>query len=344
MKKGIATIGFIMILTVASISSLLVKINLTYATVVCVDKNDNTKVLPCSDPNAIDKGSLTTSQNSSSGFLKNDSNANSLGQTQLFLTLIISGGIVAGTYEWIRYFFNKRREEAVEMAHRKMEYISANMPKYIQLSAFHRGLSNELNCILEDSRHRIGPSLFYICKIQFLYKDIFEKSGGLQLDCLEAEEAIDDLDKKLREEIVKVFGYTSLNIIQALGQESSDYLSFCRKVIDNKWIITLHKEWLSDTSRLNDMSMGSKLHAELMTFEINSVFKLWYKREPELPILDSRMYNHLMKNSPKYFHRLTSIDMGRYYRPLPYHTKMTLIIVLIIALIIFSIALLIRII
>jgi hypothetical protein len=66
MKKEIATIG-LAILTVASISSLLVKTKLIDATMICVDKRDNTNVdLPCSNPNVIDKNSLKTSQNPSS--------------------------------------------------------------------------------------------------------------------------------------------------------------------------------------------------------------------------------------------------------------------------------------
>ena len=36
----------------------------TYAVVICVDKNNTTKVLPCSDPNAIDKNTIRTSQTS----------------------------------------------------------------------------------------------------------------------------------------------------------------------------------------------------------------------------------------------------------------------------------------
>jgi hypothetical protein len=47
---------------------------------------------------------------------------------QLFLAIIISGGIVAGTYEWIRYYFNKRREEAIDMSKHKMDVISKLLP------------------------------------------------------------------------------------------------------------------------------------------------------------------------------------------------------------------------
>ncbi len=50
------------IITVASISSLLV--NTAYAVVICVDKNNPTKVLACSDPNAVDKNTIKTSQTS----------------------------------------------------------------------------------------------------------------------------------------------------------------------------------------------------------------------------------------------------------------------------------------
>jgi hypothetical protein len=50
------------IITVASISSLLV--NTAYAVVICVDKNNPTKILTCSDPNAVDKNTIKTSPTS----------------------------------------------------------------------------------------------------------------------------------------------------------------------------------------------------------------------------------------------------------------------------------------
>lgn len=53
-------IGFV-ILAVPSISSLFVRTNLAYATVICVDKSNHTLVLSCSNPNAIDKSSIKTS-------------------------------------------------------------------------------------------------------------------------------------------------------------------------------------------------------------------------------------------------------------------------------------------
>lgn len=50
----------IIIITVTSISSLFV--NTAYAVVICVDKNNRTKVLACSDPNAIDNHSGNVQQ------------------------------------------------------------------------------------------------------------------------------------------------------------------------------------------------------------------------------------------------------------------------------------------
>jgi hypothetical protein len=50
------------IITVTSISSLLV--STAYAVVICVDKNNPTKVVACSDPNAVDKNTVKTSPTS----------------------------------------------------------------------------------------------------------------------------------------------------------------------------------------------------------------------------------------------------------------------------------------
>jgi hypothetical protein len=47
----------------------------------------------------------------------------SLVAPQLALTFIITGGIVAGTYEWIRYYFNKKREDSFEISKQKIGII-----------------------------------------------------------------------------------------------------------------------------------------------------------------------------------------------------------------------------
>lgn len=58
------TKGFV-ILAFASISSLLVKTNLVYATVVYVDKSNHTIIILSLYPNAIDKNNITANQISS---------------------------------------------------------------------------------------------------------------------------------------------------------------------------------------------------------------------------------------------------------------------------------------
>jgi hypothetical protein len=52
----------VFIVTIVSISSMLV--NSAYGIVICVDKNNPTKVINCSDPNAVDKNTIKTSPTS----------------------------------------------------------------------------------------------------------------------------------------------------------------------------------------------------------------------------------------------------------------------------------------
>jgi len=64
MKSQIIVI-VIVVLIAANLLSLSVKTNLANAAVICVDKNNYTSVIPCSDQNAIDKDSAKTNQVSS---------------------------------------------------------------------------------------------------------------------------------------------------------------------------------------------------------------------------------------------------------------------------------------
>ena len=45
------------------------------------------------------------------------------GPFELFLSIIVGGSVIAGSYEWIRQYLTRRREEYVNMANKKMDVI-----------------------------------------------------------------------------------------------------------------------------------------------------------------------------------------------------------------------------
>src|SRR5690349_320062 len=147
---------------------------------------------------------------------------------QLFLSIILTGGIIAGTYEWIRYYLNKRREEAVDMAKHKMDVLMKLLPIYIPLGTYYGSLSVEL-----DPKRGIAPDkkrcFFYICKILILQKCIFDR-GGLQLGNLDAEEILTDLGYNIVTAIRKEFGYDMIADLQRLVSQKSQYDSYLAKL------------------------------------------------------------------------------------------------------------------
>jgi hypothetical protein len=64
MKSRLLVIGCI-VLNVTGVSFLLINTNFGNASVICVDKYNDTSVIPCSDQNAIDKNNVNVTQPSS---------------------------------------------------------------------------------------------------------------------------------------------------------------------------------------------------------------------------------------------------------------------------------------
>lgn len=59
----------------------------------------------------------------------------------LLLTIITSGGIVAGSFEWLRNELAKRRNEYMDIAKTKIGYIEKALPYYGRGSNYYYNLS-----------------------------------------------------------------------------------------------------------------------------------------------------------------------------------------------------------
>jgi hypothetical protein len=147
---------------------------------------------------------------------------------QLGLAIIISGGLVAGTYEWIRYLFNKRREERMDTARKKkMEKIANCAPYYNQLVVYSFSFSNAINQGLPDAQ----LCLFHLSNILNIYYEIFRQFGGIQLDSLLAEKIVVGLGNTFLSVIGYEMGISVMHRIRGLVQNSNNYHDFRIRII-----------------------------------------------------------------------------------------------------------------
>jgi hypothetical protein len=222
---------------------------------------------------------------------------------QLLLGFVLTGGLVAGSYEWLRYFFNKRRENSFEMAKRKMDHITQAIPRYAQVSGYYALLNYEIQKRTPD-----WTMCFYImCRILHINQTIYT-AGGLMLDNLEAEKVLTALNGGLKQSLRDVFGYFKVDKMTSFGAKHSSFDTFHDDLFTQKWphlyseINAIFNEvtvWLSDTS-VNKNILGNRRRsviqngiwcAHLLVMELNHVFNLWYG---ETGVLDRKVFEKII--------------------------------------------------
>jgi hypothetical protein len=167
-----------------------------------------------------------------------------------FIYIIISGSILAGIFEWIRYYFTRKREEYIDLSKHRMDVISKSSPYLFQIATYAYRLHQEL----EKSNMDAVQCLYHLCCFFYARNRIFISVGGIQLDDLSAEDAISSLINDIHEIISIGVGLESIHIMQKLVDENHDYHSFKTCTIPNnsqfyndfhRWLSTVDKKILN---------------------------------------------------------------------------------------------------
>jgi hypothetical protein len=227
------------------------------------------------------------------------------GPLQLFLVLLGSGGILGGTYEWIRDWFAKRREEYLEIAKYKIETISKVRPKYVQLSTNFNALYDQLHNYDTKEFYTLDyyMCLYYICNILSIREAIRTEVGALQLGSLLAEDCLEDLSYEIVKSMEddKDLGPNSIYKMTRLINNNVEYQEFLINIRNtNKDIYTNFVKWLHRThssTEYQTIKESCGCFAYLLIFEVNRIYKIWYNgKEPKFDDLPDYIGKYLQNN------------------------------------------------
>ncbi len=239
---------------------------------------------------------------------------------ELFLSIIIGGSVVAGTYEWIRQYLTRRREEFVDMSKKKMDVIEKSAPLLTQLGTYSYAISSQLQ--LQPSQRDPDVCLYHFCNFLYIHNSIFTKFGGLQLGSLAAENIIVDFTDFVLFSLKQGMDYESIHRMRTMTNGTPNFYLFKKSVLPfhpdlkdrfSKWLETIRP---ADDDVLTPCLAKKTLWLnQLIDIEINHIYSLWYNREPDAiyQIEETGLKDFLIKNKEyhDYLDRIGSMESRR---------------------------------
>lgn len=231
----------------------------------------------------------------------------------IFSTIIISGGIVAGLFEWFRNYIAKRREEYVDISKLKIDYISKSLPFYSQMVFYHNGISDFL--ATKKYKDYVNVFLYYLSNLLYLKDGYFKKFGAIQLGSFRGESVLEEIGTNFNRQIADKIGFYHMSLISNLAKDKIGYHQFEEALKSNKDLIDLFlasdSGFFSDLNLIKQLKMECRCFAEIMTLEVNTVYREWYGKEEELiwksiPLKDD-VVDYIKENHYDYYPRLISL-------------------------------------
>ena len=246
--------------------------------------------------------------------------------TGLFLTLIISGGIVAGIFEWIRNTLSQRREEYMDIAKTKIEYISKSIPYYAKMIYFynsfnrHTKKAEESQDQSDEKLTAIKMALFSVCNILHLREEFFQAFGAPQLDNIEAENIIQITGDKFARIIREGMTPRSQSILRTvLIKDQEDNLLPYHEYEDNLQYYPVLSEFqnkiLSDEKAMKELRKMSQQYIEVIGFEVNHNYRIWYGEDQNFQNLSRDIVESLKDEYPHYYDRIKSFNERKFSKP-----------------------------
>lgn len=224
----------------------------------------------------------------------------------LLATAIISSGVLVALIESFRDWLFKRREEYVELTKQKIDIISKATAYYNQIAFNCVQFSRELGKGIKE--RDVMLCMYHLCIILELKQKIRFLFGDIQLDNLEAEEIIDKFFGKIVYSVKNTFNSLEYSKFSYLTKDYIPYHLFYNNVQENeKALYGKFSEWISN-KELTELTQYSQWYAELIMFELNHIYAVWYGDEPKFSKLSPKLRQYLLTEHQDYHNRLLSIE------------------------------------
>jgi hypothetical protein len=238
----------------------------------------------------------------------------------ILIVSTLTGSVVAAGLTAFTNRLAKRREEYLDMAKYKMDSIFKSKHYFIQMARFYEFLYYQLNG--ERANFDFMQILYFICNILYLREEVRRSFGAIQLGDLGAENVVKETGDKLLSALDQVYLYEDISRLTDLARCNLPYHVFRTRVAtDNIDLLDKLRNWLSNTMLSDELKKSCLCYRQLILFELNHIFKVWYGREPVFKIDITRdIEEYLLKESSKkenqplykdYYRRISSFGMSR---------------------------------
>jgi hypothetical protein len=212
------------------------------------------------------------------------------------LTILLTGGLITTGLTLFVNWLIKRRQQRVDMSKIKIQTITQVAPLYNQISLYNScNLSHELNKPNQDRDAVL--MMYYICNTMNIREQIKKKIGDIQFDNIEAERIIGDLYRNIITPIKENFGHVDLSRMIHLVDNDLSYHEFHHKVSDSdndlfqKFVLWIYRE-----NVVSELERNCRWFAQLIMYELNHVYWIWYNEPPDLSKISPDLLNYLANN------------------------------------------------
>lgn len=229
------------------------------------------------------------------------------------LTLLAGGTVAATAITLFSNWLLKRREERLDISKQKMSEITKSMPNYTQMASYYKALAVQLSEQKKDQT----ICLYYTCRALCLQRQLFIKVGAFQLDDLDAESILAKLSGELLTTLSKELSITERLKLTDLISETSTFDDFLNTISlpHNQALVQRFYSWLNTSNSLQELSKNCTWFRDLLIFEINHVYELWYGTNPEYynkDTLKPELFKYLEEKHPLFANRIRNYRIRNY--------------------------------
>lgn len=226
------------------------------------------------------------------------------------IVFLTAGGGIATGLTIANNWLIKRRQHKLNMSDVRIQTISKFSPLYNKLALYNSwNLSNQLN--LPREKRDTVLMFFYVCNILNLRRQIVNQIGDLQFADLTAETIIGDLGRNIASLIVAQFGQYKSSLMTSLVDSDLPFYEFHDTILkEHSDLLHDFEEWITRPEISEQLEKNCRWYSQLIMYELNYVYMIWYGEPPDLLKLSPDLIDHLETTHPKYFQRLKKIECG----------------------------------
>jgi hypothetical protein len=228
-------------------------------------------------------------------------------------TILISigtGGLAAAVVTGIANWLSKLSQNEIEIKKHRMEILSQHVSLYNRLALY---TNWNISWNIQEADKNKKPIdfpliMYYVCDFLQLRKQLIHSLGTLQFDNLDADEIINNFERRIVAIIKEGFNEIQYSKLSCLVDDNTPYHKFYEKINENenKELFEKFKNLLENKENKTELEKNCRWYSQLIMFELTHIYKIWYNDEPKISKLKKDLLLELEKY-PAYYKRIKKI-------------------------------------